>query len=257
MGRPGFALQLYTLREPAAEDLAGTLHRVRGMGWENVQWSGMPDMPAEEIRAHLDAAGLRCVAGHYAVEPFEEDFAGALAFWQSIGAADVAPGGMMDDCKDTLEDWRRGAARLDALGARLKEEGMRLSYHNHAFEFETFPGDSRAKLDIVYEATAPAHLYAELDTAWVYVGGADPAAYLRRYAGRCPVIHMKDVAPEPNADGDTLFAALGQGLLDWPGIFEAGREAEVEWYVYEQDNGAGDLWEDIHTSFEFLSKNLK
>ena len=64
MSMKGIALQLYTMREPAAKDLAGTLARVRDMGWTHVQWSGMPNIPAAEIRAALDAADLDIVACH-------------------------------------------------------------------------------------------------------------------------------------------------------------------------------------------------
>ncbi len=53
-------------------------------------------------------------------------------------------------------------------------------------EFGKFPGDDRCKLDILMESTNPENLKAELDLAWVYVGGADPAAYIRKYKGRCP-----------------------------------------------------------------------
>ncbi len=63
------ALQLYTLRDPAKQDLAGTLKKVREMGWEYVQWSGMPNLPADKIRAELDAAGLKAIAAHVAIEP--------------------------------------------------------------------------------------------------------------------------------------------------------------------------------------------
>lgn len=248
------ALQLYTMREPAAQDLSGMLKRIRAMGWQYVQWSGMPELPADTIRAELDAAGLACIAGHYAVESFEEDFECAVAFWKAVGASDVAPGGMMSDCKESLEAWLRGAARLDALGARLWDVGLRLSYHNHAFEFETFPEDDRAKLDILYAATSPEHLYAELDTAWVHVGGADPAAYIRKYAGRCPVIHVKDVDAVPREDGGVEFAPLGEGLLDWPSIFAAGGEAGVEWYIYEQDSGREDVWDYVRKSYAFLAE---
>ena len=68
------ALQLYTLRDPAKKDLAGTLKKVREMGWEYVQWSGMPDLPAEKIREALDTAGLKAIAAHVGIEPFEKDF---------------------------------------------------------------------------------------------------------------------------------------------------------------------------------------
>lgn len=251
----GIALQLYTLREPARDDLPGTLKKAREMGWEYVQWSGMPNLPAEEIRAALDTAELTAVAAHCGIEPFETDFENQVQFWKTVGALDVAPGGMMRDCRGSLEAWLRGAARLDAVGARLREVGMRLSYHNHEYEFERYPEDPRTKLEILFDETDPKNLYAELDLAWVHVGNADPAELLRRYTNRCPVIHAKDLS-ERRLFGRPRFMPLGQGILDWPEIFKAGEEAGVEWWVYEQDNADRDIFECAQESFDFLKKHL-
>jgi len=256
MNNIGIALQLYTLREPAAKDVAGTLRRARELGFDFAQWSGMPDMPAGEARRLLDEAGVKAIATHDAIEAFEADFEGRVAYWQTLGAPDVAPGGMMGDCQGSLEDWLRGAARINAVGEKLAEVGMRLSYHNHAFELETFEGDERTKLDILYDATGPEVLYAELDTAWLHIGGVDPAAYIRKYAFRCPVIHVKDVAAEPAPGGGPQFVALGQGVLDWDSIFDACEEAGVEWCVYEQDNCKGDIFDDVAASYTFLSQHV-
>ncbi|MFO7973272.1 MAG: hypothetical protein R6V12_01405 [Candidatus Hydrogenedentota bacterium] len=155
MVNPNIAIILYTVREPAKQDLVGTLKRLRDIGWEYVQWSGMPAVSPEKARAALDESGLRAVAGHINPVDFETDFEGRLAFWKALGVTDIAPGSMMADCKDSLEAWLSGCKRLNALGAKLRGEGLRLSYHNHAFEFETFNGDPRCKLDILYEETAP------------------------------------------------------------------------------------------------------
>lgn len=250
------ALQLYTLSGPASKDLAGTLKKVRDMGWEYVQWSGMPNLSADQIRGALDTAGLKAVSAHIDVEPFEKDFDGNVKFWKTVGVETLGPGSMMNDCRNTLQDWLRGARRLDALGAKLRAAGLGFSYHNHAFEFETFPGDSRPKLDILLESTKPENLQAELDLAWVYVGGADPATYLRKCKGRCPMIHAKDVVRAK--DGKPMqFKPLGQGELDWDGIFAAGDEAGVQWYIYEQDSGEGSPFDYVQASYEFLAKHMK
>jgi len=254
--RPGMALQLYTLRDPAKKDLADTLKKAREMGWEYVQWSGMPNLPAEEIRAALDTAGLKAIAAHIGIEAFEKDFDASVKFWKTVGANDLAPGGMMKDCRANLKDWLKGARRLDDLGAKLRAAGLRLSYHNHAFEFEKFPGDDRCKLDILMEATEPENLKAELDLAWVFVGGADPAAYIRKYKDRCPVVHAKDVIRAKSGQKQQ-FKPLGQGELNWPDIFAAGDATGIEWYVYEQDSGQGSPFDYAHASYKFLAKHLK
>ena len=250
------ALQLYTLRDPAKKDLTDTLKKAREMGWEYVQWSGMPNLPAEKIRAELDAAELKAIGAHVGIEAFEKDFDANVKFWQTVGNKDVSPGGMMNDCKADLEAWLRGARRLDELGAKLRAAGLRLSYHNHNFEFEKFPGDNRRKLDILMEATKPENLCAELDLAWVLVGGADPAAYIRKCKDRCPVVHAKDVVLAKNGKKQQ-FKPLGQGEQNWPEIFAAGDKAGIEWYVYEQDSGEGSPFDFAQASYEFLAKHMK
>ncbi|MCX6884695.1 MAG: sugar phosphate isomerase/epimerase [Verrucomicrobia bacterium] len=250
------ALQLYTLRDPAKKDLADTLKKVREMGWEFVQWSGMPNLTAEQIKAALDTAGLKAIAAHVGIEPFEKDYEANVKFWKTTGVGDIAPGGMMNDCKATSKDWISGAKRLDALGAKLRASGLRLSYHNHAFEFEKFPDDDRRKIDILLETAKPENLSAEFDLAWIYVAGVDPASYVRKYKGRCPVVHAKDVVRAKNGSKQE-FKPLGQGEMNWPEIFKAGDEAGIEWYVYEQDSGQGSPFDYAHASYEFLSKQMK
>jgi sugar phosphate isomerase/epimerase len=211
----------------------------------------MPSLKAEEIKAALDKAGLKCIAAHVGVESFEKDFDKQVAFWKTVGAKDVAPGGMMGDCSKDLAGWLKGAQRLDAVGAKLREAGMRLSFHNHSGEFQKFPGDERTKLDILMESTKPENLCSELDLAWAAAAGADPAAYIRKFKGRCPVVHAKDV----RIDGKKhTLKPLGQGSLKWPEIFAAGKEAGIEWYIYEQDSGEGTPFDYAKASYEFLSK---
>lgn len=256
MSKPGIAIILFTVREPASQDLDGTLAKVREAGFEYVQWSGMPPMPAEDAKAALDRAGLKAIAAHCPMEPFEEDFEGQVAYWHKLGLSDVAPGGMMRDCLDTLDAWKQGCQRLDTIGARLKARNMRLSYHNHDWEFTRFDGDDRCKLDLLYEETGATNLYAELDVCWVHAGGQDPAAYIRKYASRCPVIHVKDMKTERHENGMPMFTPLGDGCLDWPAIFAAAEESGVEWCVYEQDTHEGDLFEAVKRSYDFLHENL-
>lgn len=255
MMKPNIAIILYTVREPAKQDLVGTLKRLRDIGWEYIQWSGMPPVSGEEARAALDVAGVEAIGGHINPVEFEKDFEGQVNFWKALETTDIAPGGMMPDCKDGLESWLSGCKRLDALGAKLRGAGIRLSYHNHAFEFETFEGDPRRKLDILYEETFPENLYAELDLGWVYAGGADPAAYLRRYAGRCPVIHCKDLTMAEGRDRPH-FVPLGEGEVDWDGAFAAAKDAGVEWYVYEQDDCDIDVFECCRISYEFMRERI-
>jgi len=252
--KAGMALQLYTVREAAKKDLEGTLKKMADMGWKNVQWSGMPALPADKIRAALDKAGLKCIACHTSIESFEKDFDKEVAFWKTVGNKDVAPGGMMKDCTKDLEAWLKGCKRLDELGAKLRGAGMRLSFHNHGMEFEKFPTDPRTKHQILMDSTKPENLGAELDIAWAFAAGVDVPAYIRTLKGRIHVVHAKDV----KVDGKKHdLKPLGEGSVPWSDVFAAGKEAGIECYIYEQDNVKGEDFAPVKTSFDFLTKQLK
>jgi len=256
MSTPGIAMILYTVRKQAERDLPGTLQRVRESGFECIQWSGMPNVPADEARRALDAAGLTTVAGHCTLEPFEVDFDNALRFWHTLGVRDLALATMMMDCRESLADWRAGLKRMERVAKRLRDEGIRFSYHNHDFEFERFPEDTRFKMDILLEETDPDLVHAEFDTAWVSAGKADPAVYIARHAGRCPIIHVKDHKATLDPDAKPIPTELGQGTLDWPAIFRAAQESRVEWLVYEQDESELDVFESCGMSYAFLKERV-
>lgn len=255
----GIALQLYTMRTPAAKDLADTLKKCKEMGWEYVQWSGMPNMDGEKIKAALDAAGLKAISAHVGMEPFEKDFDKAIADWKTVGVTDLAPGGMMNDCKKDLAAWKKGCERLQAIAVKMKAQGIRLSYHNHTFELEKFPEDPRTKLDILMEMAPDVDM--ELDVAWCFEAGVDPAAQLLKWKGRCPVIHVKDLIPQPaqpgKKAGGVKFMPLGQGKVPLLEVFKAGKEAGVQWYTYEQDGGEGSPFDYAKASYDFMKANLQ
>ena len=253
MAQPRIAIILYTVREPAQIDWRDTLKRIRDCGFECVQWSGMPDLPADEIRQGLHDADLTAIAAHCPVEPWEQAFTDQLRFWNTLNVADVAPGGMMDDCRVSRDAFLAGADRLNTLGAKLIEHHMRLSYHNHDWEFEWFPGDDRTKFDLLYHRTEAKNLHIELDIAWAQSAGEDPATLLRRYPQRCPLVHAKDFVW--NAAGDApVFVPLGRGIVDWDEVFSAAKDSGTEWMIYEQDTHRGDLWDNVRTSYRFLER---
>jgi sugar phosphate isomerase/epimerase len=131
---------------------------------------------------------------------------------------------------------------------------MTLLYHNHDFEFKQMPDGSFA-LDYLYANIPAKILQTELDTCWVKVAGQDPAAYVRKYAGRCPVVHLKDFymegalrrpyeligsnkkAEEPK--GVFEFRPVGHGMQDFPPIIKASEESGADWIVVEQDMSVG------------------
>ena len=232
MAEPVVALQMYTLRNEAAEDYPGTLKKVAEMGYKAVQVSGTHSFGAAEIRKVMDDLGLGSAGTHVGLGAFEEDFDKAVEIVKTLGTEYAILPSVPKDRRGTAEDWRTMGKVMSELGAKLKEVGLRLGYHNHSFEFETF--DGRTGYDLMMETADPELVLTEIDTYWAQHGGQDPVAMLKRFAGRIQVVHFKDMG-----EGDEKpMVPVGEGILDWPGIVEACKSGGTEWMGIEQDHCA-------------------
>jgi sugar phosphate isomerase/epimerase len=250
MSAPRIALQLFTVREELEEDYTGCLRQVSDLGYSAVQLTGNIPYSATEMRSILDNVGLDVAGMHVALEELEGNLSQWVKFSSTIGTDDLVCPFLPEERRRTREDWLQTAELLDDIGARCRDAGKRLSYHNHSFEFTRL--DGAYALDLLYERTSPENLYAELDTYWVAHGGANPTDYIEKYAGRLPMLHLKDMAD----DEERSFAEVGSGILDWEAIHRTSLEAGVEWYIIEQDVCKQPPMESARESLEYLEELL-
>ncbi len=248
MKRFPIAVQMYTLRDEAASDFRGTLEKVARMGYDGVEFAGFGGLEAEVLKGLLEGLGLRCAGAHEGMDRLEQSLDEVIAFHQRLGSRYVVVPWLGEDRWGGPEGWPGVGRMLAALGARLREAGLQLCYHNHSFEFQRFDGEYG--LDLLYSSAPAEALQAELDTYWVKHGGEDPVAYIERYAGRVPLVHLKDMAPGE----DRAFAEVGEGILDIPAIFEAADRAGTEWIIVEQDVCQRPPLESVRLSLENLRK---
>ena len=241
--KPLISLQLYTVRDAMKQDPMATLERVAQIGYQGVE-AGYPASDAFVDKCR--ELGLKITGVHTSIEKLQQDFDGLVAQQKQIDNSFVIISWVDENRRGSAEKWKETAKTLEELGARLHEEGLTLCYHNHDFEFEQFDGEYG--LDVLYNNANPQYLQTELDTYWVQKGGANPVEYLKKYAGRTPVLHIKDMTP------DGKFAEIGAGVLDWPAIFAAAEAGGVTAYVVEQDTCPGDPFDSIALSMENLKK---
>jgi sugar phosphate isomerase/epimerase len=242
------AAQLYTLRDflKTPEEIADTLHRVAEIGYRAVQLSSLGPIETAELKAICDRGGLTICATHTNWEQLKDDLDAVIAEHEALGcrytAIPIAP-----EAYRTGEGYARFAREASIAALAAKERGLIVGYHNHSFEFEKY--DGRAGLEIIYAESDPQALTAEIDTYWVQHGGGDPAWWIRRVAGRSPLVHLKDMVMRGK---EQLMAEVGEGNLNWPAILEACREAGVEWYIVEQDICQRDPFESLAISLRNL-----
>ncbi len=239
------ALQVFSVREDAERDFAGTMRKVKAMGYDGVELAGTYGKTAVEIKAILDEVGLALVSAHVGPDLLEQD--DILADYAAAGLQHIVVPWYPEP--KTAEELNTAIARIRRIGERCRERGMQLLYHNHDFEFSKL--NDRYILDTYYEEIPADLLQTELDLCWVNVGGEEPAAYLRKYTGRAPIVHIKDFTGSKSAgmydliDSDVTaeaptaafeFRPVGYGRQEVPVLVKAAEDAGCEWLIVEQDS---------------------
>jgi len=239
------ALQLCSVRDELAKDFFGTVRKVKEMGYDGVELSGLNGADPAEVKRMLDEVGLEVHSSHVPVDEMLSD--GGLARYREAGCSYVAIPWMAHG--ENNENLSENIALIGKLARMAKDEGLTLLYHNHDFEFKTV--DGKAALDIIYESIPADLLQPQVDTCWVKYAGTDPAAYLRKYAGRISLVHLKDffctgtegASPyeligrreESTQNGCFQFRPIGYGVQDVASILQAAEDAGAQWIIVEQD----------------------
>lgn len=239
-------VQLYTLRNEMRRDVEGTLARVAGIGYREVEFAGYYDKSPADITAMLARHGLTAPATHVPIEMLEANAEGALDTAKAIGHQYVIVPYLVENRRKTIADYKAVAAALNRFGAAAKEKGLTLGYHNHDFEFVPIGG--KVPFDTLLAETDPSLVAIELDLYWATKAGHDPLQLFERHRGRFPLVHVKDSAGAP----DHRMVDVGKGTIDFAKIFVAGGPSLQHRFV-EHDN-PGDAFASITASYEHLSK---
>lgn len=224
--------QLYTVRDycKTLSDIAETCRKVAGIGYQAVQISGFGPADPADVAKIMEDSGLTVASTHMGWDRFLNDLDTLIGEHKLWKCSHPAIGGLPGEYR-SAEGIKRFVDELAPVAARLAQEGMDFSYHNHNHELARY-GD-KTWLELLYEASDPKQLNFEIDTYWIQAGGGDPAAWVAKCSGRIPLLHLKDMAVTP--DREQRFAEIGEGNLNWPAIMEAAKASGVEWYLVEQD----------------------
>lgn len=240
------AMQLWTVRDELARDAAATFRALYELGYRYVEVAAMDGTTPDQIASMLHDAGLAAMGAHIPLVTITGDTDTAIAYAKALDVSYAAvPWIGPDECVDR-DAWATAARAMDTAGQAFRAAGITLCYHHHGHEFDRVDGDYI--FNVIMDNSSAENLSAEIDTYWARFGGVDPVALMRRYAGRCPLLHIKDMANDERRS----FAEVGHGVLDWNAIFDAAKEVGVKWCVVEQDESTRGSLESARLSAEFL-----
>jgi len=239
--------QFFTVREftKDLEGLALSLKKVADIGYKTVQISGTCEFEPQWLAAELKKNGLTCVVTHTPAQKLIENAAQVAADHEVFGCQNVGLGYYKFDETDETKTYANFLKTYKPVAEAIRANGKYFMYHNHATEFSKVEG--KLVIDRIAEDFSPEELGFILDTYWIQKAGGDPAAWIEKFSGRLPVIHLKDYR------FDASMAPIGEGNINFARVFEKAEAAGVRYMMVEQDNcQEEDPFECLRRSYEYL-----
>ncbi|CAH1217047.1 Inosose dehydratase [Paenibacillus allorhizoplanae] len=241
-----FAIQLHTVRKEFEHDFAGVLRELAAMGWAGVQIAQLYNHDPHEIAAVITETGLRTAGMHVGYERLNNQLDNVLREAEIFKTRDLICPALPPRLRNE-QGFREAKGVLNEIARKVKEQGIRIHYHNHAYEFETRINGNSA-LSFMYDTTDGSDIYAEPDVYWVKKSGIDPYSLIKMYPYRMPYIHLKDMTQGDNP----TFTEIGTGIIDFKTILLWGEQHGIEWYVVEQDQCEGSAMDSVAISYTQL-----
>jgi sugar phosphate isomerase/epimerase len=233
--------QTWPVRQSIGKNLDGTLQELAAMGFRRLEMCSPPgyaqmgfgplaSMPAADLRAKIQAAGLACESCHFVFSELKEHFEERLAFAQDLGLKQMIISTFRLPKDAPLANWMHAVEEANKIGERTQQAGIQLGFHNHDFEFHKTDGE--LIYDKLLAAFDPKLVKMQFQVSVISLG-YKAVEYFEKHPGRFISIHLQDWSLQQKRE-----VAIGQGVVDWKSLFAAAPAAGVKNYFVEVDRDA-------------------
>jgi sugar phosphate isomerase/epimerase len=254
-------LQLYSLRDLLPQDPRGVIAKVAAAGYKEVETYGYSvkdgfwGLDPKSFKNLLIEHGLTAPSGHYGIDTYikdgnEEELKAYISAASAIGSSYLTVPYLGDELRQSSDDYKKVAAKLNKAAELCKASGLKVAYHNHDFELKSW-GDTTG-LEIMIKETDPKLVDFEMDIYWVVRSGKDPIKMFEAYPNRFTMWHVKDMDkanPEKNTE-------VGSGSIDYKSIFKHAKQSGVKHVIMEQENFDMEPFASIKQSSDYIKNDL-
>jgi sugar phosphate isomerase/epimerase len=247
MALPPVGMQPIVLGKKYSIESAEVLDHVAKCGYAAVESGGGGDAAA--FKKMLDARGLRCSGLHLSPKGLL-DVKPLIERLRVLDSRDVCNSGLMDWNKRSADDYAECIKVLNDAGRKLRAKGIRLHYHNHAFEFDAVESQAKTGMDLFLAGLDFGAVDLCVDVGWVKKANLDPAAFLLKHKDKVGYLHFKDF-------DEVGWTELGRGVVDWHAVMGAMPELKgARWTIIEQDTSRIDPLESVAIGRAYLKQTF-
>ncbi|MBS1951184.1 MAG: Sugar or sugar phosphate isomerase/epimerase/dehydrotase [Cytophagales bacterium] len=263
--RKKIGLQLYSLRDIIFKDPEGTLKKIAEYGYQELETFGYNNgklfgKTISEFSKLVSDFGMKATSGHYSTGQgkmggniqgsLKNGWEKACTDAKTLGQEYMVIAYLEEDERKTLDDYRRTCELINKQAEVCKAHGLRMGYHNHAFEFE--PIGNEIPYHIMLKELDPKLVSMEMDIYWVVYANHDPLKMIADHPGRFEQWHVKDM----RQDDRKLNADVGTGIIDFKSIFAKASESGLKHFYIEQETYPSSSAESIKNCSANIKKML-
>ena len=232
---PAIGIQLYMIKEDMEKDAIGTLAAIGKMGYSQIESYGgnkgvFWGMSNKAFNSLAKENGLTLVSSH---------FAGDSEGYEKL-AAEAAEIGMKyliypwKGPQKSIDDFKRIADEFNHYGTICKKNGLRFAYHPHDYPYK--PVDGQLPINVLLDNTDTDLVDFQMDFYYTLTEGQDPEAYIKKYAPRFRLCHMRDVLKErlPAGSKEESACDLGKGIINYPHLLNTALDNGMKYFFVEQ-----------------------
>ena len=245
------AFQLYSVRREIEKDFEKTIHKLADMGFEGVETYALPaNLTVPQAAKVFKECGIKVISMHTEL-PLGDQQEKIVQAAEAYHCDHVIYAGWPQGEKyKNLDAIKKTAETYHESASFLKSKGIHFGLHNHWWEFEMV--DGVYPFYYLLEHADP-KIFFEIDTYWAKTSGQNPIKIVKDFGARAPFLHIKD---GPAVKGTKSYEQLpvGTGVMDFKSIVKSGGN-NTKWMIVEFDEYAGNIFEGMHSSYKYLTKN--
>jgi len=245
--KSGYGVQLYSFRDGMLADPKKTLEQIASLGFKEIESAGSSKgyyygLTPSEMASTCKQLGMSLTSGHVHLDDkFEQTMEDALASGQEYLICSSLP-----TEGQTIDNYKSVAEQFNIAGEACKKRGLKFGYHNHEYEFESENGE--VLYDVLMDNTQEDLVHMELDLGWVVVAEKDPLHYFKKYPGRFPLWHLKDMNMH-----EKVSTEFGKGILDIDLMLKNKELSGVKHIYIEQEEYANNPFKSMQYNMKYLN----
>lgn len=240
-----------TVKPQMESNYLGTLRELKEIGYTYLEGGSYGDSP-KEYENQVKEIGLKILCGGSSIHPMSEDPDKYLKIAGELGYKYIVcyyP--WISSPEEITKDAAyRAAEMLNMLGQKFHTAGYKFVWHNHNWEFIERNGEK--PFDIIMKNTDSKLVSCQLDLYWVKKGNEEPVSLFKKYPGRFPLIHVKDMDSTKDRD----ITCVGSGTINFKNILKYYSVAGIKHLIIEHEKNQDGI-SCAKTSFKSLTKTLK